>query len=197
VSRVKIEAYYAREGSFKEGLNRLRALALQTELKEELKWGAPVYTLGGKNVFGITAFKSHFGIWFFNGCYLKDPGNVLENAQEGKTKAMRHWKFIAADEIKADKVLAYMTEAIENQKKGLSHKPRKKQKMQVPSELLQVLKKDIELQKAFNKFTPYKQGEFCEYIQTAKQMKTKQNRLEKIIPLIREGIGINDKYRKT
>ena len=197
MSKAKIEAYFAREGSFKEGVNSLRALALQTEVKEELKWGAPVYTLGGKNVFGIMAFKSHFGIWFFNGCYLKDPGNVLENAQEGKTKAMRHWKFIAADDIMADNVLAYMTEAIENQKKGLIWKPEKKKKTNIPSDLLQVLKKDQELKKAFNKFTAYKQGEFCEYIETAKQLKTKQNRLEKIIPMIREGIGINDKYRKT
>ncbi|MEZ2414892.1 YdeI family protein [Muriicola sp. E247] len=197
MSKAKIEAYFAREGSFKEGVNSLRALALQTEVKEELKWGAPVYTLGGKNVFGIMAFKSHFGIWFFNGCYLKDPGNVLENAQEGKTKAMRHWKFIAADDIMADNVLAYMTEAIENQKKGLIWKPEKKKKTNIPSDLLQVLKKDQELKKAFNKFTAYKQGEFCEYIETAKQLKTKQSRLEKIIPMIREGIGINDKYRKT
>ncbi|QBA65640.1 hypothetical protein EQY75_09100 [Muriicola soli] len=178
-----------------EGLNRLRRLALQTELQEDLKWGIPVYTLKGKNVFGISAFKTHFGIWFFNGCYLKDPEGVLENAQEGKTKAMRHYKFSSLDEIMPDIVLAYMTEAVENQKKGLIHKPDRKKKTEIPAELLQVLEKDPGLHKAFKQITPYKQREYCEYIASAKQLKTKHSRLAKILPMIREGLGINDMYR--
>ncbi|MBT8280835.1 MAG: YdeI/OmpD-associated family protein [Muriicola sp.] len=195
MSKAKIEAFYNREGTFKEGLDRLRGLALQTELQEDLKWGTPVYTLKGKNVFGITSFKSHFGIWFFNGCFLKDPQGVLENAQEGKTKAMRHYTFSSSDEIVPEIVLAYMTEAIENQKKGLIHKPDKKKKTEIPAELHQVLEKDSRLKEAFKQLTPYKQREYCEYIESAKQLKTKQSRLAKILPMIREGLGINDRYR--
>ncbi|NNK10070.1 MAG: hypothetical protein HKP08_01900 [Flavobacteriaceae bacterium] len=195
MSKAKIEAFYNREGTFKEGLDRLRGLALQTELQEDLKWGTPVYTLKGKNVFGITSFKSHFGIWFFNGCFLKDPQGVLENAQEGKTKAMRHYTFSSSDEIIPEIVLAYMTEAIENQKKGLIHKLDKKKKTEIPAELHQVLEKDSRLKEAFKQLTPYKQREYCEYIESAKQLKTKQSRLAKILPMIREGLGINDRYR--
>lgn len=193
----RVETFYAKASPFRAGLARLRELALQTGLSETYKWSAPIYTLDNKNVFGITAFKSHFGIWFFNGCYLKDPKKVLENAQEGKTRAMRHWKFTAADEIDTELVLSYMKEAVENQKEGLVWTPEKKKRTRIPLELEEILKADEDLLDAFGKLPPYKQSEFCELIASAKRASTKRKRLEEIIPLIRQGIGINDKYRKT
>jgi len=192
---AKLEAYYAKESPFKEGIAKLRELALQTELEETVKWGSPVYTINNKNVLGIIAFKSYFGLWFYNGCYLKDPGKVLENAQEGKTKAMRHWKFQSVEEIPTQKVLAYITEAIENQKNGLEWKPVRTKKTIISPELKEAFKKNAALATMFKSLAPYKQREYCEYIDTAKQDKTKQTRLEKIIPMILEGYGFHDKYR--
>lgn len=192
---AKLEAYYEKEGPYKEGLARLRELALQTELEETVKWGAPVYTINNKNVLGIIAFKSYFGLWFFNGCYLKDPAKVLENAQEGKTKAMRHWKFQSVEEIPTQKVLAYIREAIDNQKNGLEWIPDRRKKTIIPPELKEVFKKNAALSTSFKTLAPYKQREYCEYIDTAKQQKTKQTRLAKILPMILEGYGFNDKYR--
>ena len=72
----KVEAYYSKNEKFKEGMALLREIALNTQLVETLKWGAPVYTFDNKNVLGIMAFKSHFGIWFFNGVFLSDPQGV-------------------------------------------------------------------------------------------------------------------------
>ena len=193
----KLEAFYAKEHPYKEGIGILRALALQTEVEETLKWGAPVYALKKKNIFGIIAFKSYFGLWFFNGCFLADPEKVLENAQEGKTKAMRHWKFQSAQEIPTQQVLAYMKEAIENQKQGKEWIPERTKKTIIPSELKAALKKDPSLQASFKSLAPYKQREYCEYIDTAKQDKTKQARLQKILPMILEGYSFNDKYRNS
>lgn len=190
-----LDSYYQKEHPFREGLQLLRSLALKTELKETIKWNSPVYTINNKNVLGIMAFKSHFGLWFFNGVFLKDPEKVLENAQDGKTKAMRHWKFKSIQEIDPTKVVAYMNEAIENQKKGIQLKSEKSKQTVVPSILKDAIAQNSALKEAFNAFTPYKQREFCEYIATAKQDKTKQSRLQKIIPLIEEGIGLNDRYR--
>ncbi len=192
---AKLEAYYAKEGPFKEGIANLRELALQTELEETVKWGAPVYTINNKNVLGIIAFKSYFGLWFYNGCYLKDPEKVLKNAQEGKTKAMRHWKFQSVQEIPPQKVLEYMKEAIENQKNGLEWIPERTKKTIISPELKEAFKKNANLAAMFKTLAPYKQREYCEYIDTAKQDKTKQTRLEKIIPMILEGYSFNDKYR--
>ncbi len=195
MKNTEVEAFYAKEGPFREGLSLLRQLALQTGLEEDYKWNSPVYTLEGKNVFGITAFSSHFGIWFFNGVYLKDPQKVLENAQEGKTKAMRHWKFTDMDEIGSESVLAYMREAVENQKKGKVWTPNKKKTVEVPELLKAKLEVDSALNRAFKELSPYKRREFCEYIASAKQEATKLRRLEKILPMIRDGISLNDQYR--
>ncbi|MEX0290341.1 MAG: YdeI family protein [Flavobacteriaceae bacterium] len=196
MSSEKIEAYYAKEGPFKEGIAQLRSIALKTEMGETLKWGSPVYTVDGKNVLGIMAFKQHFGVWFFNGVFLSDPKNVLQNAQEGKTKAMRHWKFTSNNEIDEAAIKVYMLEAIENQKKGLVVKPERNTKKAVVPELLkQTFETDAGLKAKFEALSPGKQREYCEYISTAKQEKTKQSRLEKITPMILEGVGLNDMYR--
>lgn len=191
----KLEAYYQDEHPFKEGLAQLRKLAEKTEAQEDFKWRIPVYTIDGKNVFGICKFKHHFGVWFFNGVFLKDPKKVLENAQEGKTKGMRHWKFQSLEEIDENEVLAYMNEALDNQKKGLEVKAEKTKKVMIPELLQTELAKNTALKNSFEKFTPYKQKEFCEYIVEAKQEATKLRRLEKILPLIEKGIGLNDGYR--
>jgi len=191
----KLEAYYVKEHPFKDGIGLLRGIALKTEAKEDFKWSIPVYTLNNKNVFGICKFKNHFGIWFFNGVFLKDPKKVLENAQEGKTKSMRHWKFQSLDEVDKKVVLDYMTEALDNQKKGLEVKAEKTKKVEIPELLQSELRKDAALKTAFEKFTPYKQNEFCEYIAEAKQEKTNLRRLDKILSMIKEGVGLNDAYR--
>lgn len=118
----KLANYYEKDHHFKDGVAVLRDLANRTKATETYKWSSPVYTLNGKNVFWISRFKNHFAVAFFNGVYLNDPLSVLENAQEGKTKAMRHWKFKSISEIDEKGVLSYMEEALENQEKGLEFK---------------------------------------------------------------------------
>ena len=191
----KLEAYYTKAHPFREGINFLREIALKTEAEEHFKWSIPVYTLNNKNVFGICKFKNHFGVWFFNGVFLKDPKKVLENAQDGKTKGMRHWKFHDLEEVNEKVVLAYMNEALENQKKGLEIKAEKTKEIEIPELLQSKLDSDSVLKSSFENFTPYKQKEFCEYIAEAKQEKTKLRRLEKILPMIQDGLGLNDGYR--
>lgn len=160
------------------------------------KWGGPVYTINKKNVVGIGGFKSYVGIWFFNGVFLKDEKKVLVNANEGVTKALRQWRFESKEAIlKNEKaILQYMNEAIANEKAGITLKPEKKE--EIVSDLLQAeFKADAKLKAAFENFTPYKQREFLEYVESAKQEKTKLTRIEKIKRIILSGIGLNDKYR--
>ena len=196
MSSEKIEAYYAKQQPFKAGIAVLREIVLKSGMGETLKWGSPVYTVEGKNVLGILAFKNHFGIWFFNGVFLSDPKKVLQNAQEGKTKAMRHWKFKANDAIDPAAVMAYVQEAIANQKKGLVLKAEKNTKKAViPALLGQAFESNTALKNKFDSLSPGKQREYCEYISSAKQEKTKASRLDKIIPMILEGAGLNDMYR--
>ena len=188
------DAYFEQDHIFNKGINLLRDIARKTEFVETVKWGGPVYTIDNKNVMMIAAFKQHYGLWFFNGAFLSDPKGVLESAQE-KTKGMRHWKFREDDEIDQTAVLAYMEEAIANQKKGMSVAPARRKRVEIPEILQQALDSNPQLKEQFTAFTPGKQREFCEHIGSAKQEKTRQSRLEKSLPLIAEGIGLNDKYR--
>ncbi|MEE1962933.1 YdeI/OmpD-associated family protein [Allomuricauda taeanensis] len=134
-------------------------------------------------------------MWFFNEALMNDPKKVLENAQEGKTKGMRHWKFNSLEELDEKGVFAYMLESLENQEKGLEVKAEKTTKVRVPKQLQAALDQNKALQSSFEAFTPYKQKEFCEYITEAKQEATKLRRLDKILPMIEKGVGLNDGYR--
>ena len=177
-----------------EELDLLHAIIKKTPLVEMTKWGGPVYTYNEKNVVGIGGFKSYFGIWFFNGVFLKDDKNLLINANEGTTKSLRQMRFNSKEEIDEKIILAYVTEAIAIEEKGLAIKKEKKET--VISEFFEnFLNENSVLKKQFESLSPYKQREYLEFIDTAKQEKTKLSRLEKIKPLLVEGKGLNDKYR--
>jgi uncharacterized protein YdeI (YjbR/CyaY-like superfamily) len=179
---------------WEEELLFLKSIIDKTELVETIKWGGPIYVYNKKNVIGIGGFKNYFAIWFLNGVFLKDEKKRLINAQEDKTKSMRQWRFTSKDEVNEKEVLEYIHEAIENEKQGKVIKPSKKEA--IISELLdQEMAKNPALKEAFIKFSPYKQYEFLEYIETAKQEKTKLSRIEKVIPMILANVGLNDKYR--
>ena len=177
-----------------EELDYIKSIIAKTELIETTKWGIPTYTNNNKNVLGIAGFKSYFGIWFTNGVFLKDVAKVLVNANEGVTKALRQWRFNSKDEIDEKLILSYIYEAIENEKEGKSIKPVKKEKI-ISVFFQDELNQNKELQTAFEKFTISKQNEFLEYVESAKQEKTKITRLEKIKPMILNHVGLNDTYR--
>ncbi len=191
-----VNEYILNAENGKEILIVLREILLTTELQETVKWGGPVYTINDKNVVGIGSFKSYTGLWFYQGLFLKDEAGVLINATEGVTKALRQWRFTSVDEIDDQLVIKYVNEAIQNQKEGKEMKPDRFQPVIVPDELNQVLKEDSELENCFNRLTIGKQREFTEFISSAKLTETRMARVQKVIPMILENIGLNDRYRK-
>lgn len=189
-----IDEYFEWHPEYIGILEKLREIILKTDLVESVKWGIPSYSIGNKNVVGIGAFKSYVGLWFYNGVFLTDEAKKLLNAQEGKTKGMRQWRFGSMDEIIEPLVLTYLQEAIQNQKDGKEIKPEKKPLL-IPSELAEALASDAKLSELFDEMTLSYKREYAEYISEAKRPETKTKRLEKIIPMIKEGVGMNDKYR--
>ena len=191
-----VEEYIENNAHFAEALNILRDLVTKTNLEEAIKWSAPTYSLNGKNILSLGAFKKHFCLWFFNGVFLKDEQNLLEKAQE-KTKGLRQMRFTSIDEIDKLVVLTYIKEAIENQKLGKEIKPVKttKKDIVIPTELQKELDANAVLNDAFKALTPSKQREYCDHIDTAKREATKRSRLEKIKPMLIKGVGLHDKYK--
>lgn len=192
----KLEAYFDTESPWKSGIIRLRQLISTTELVEDWKWNFPTYTLHNKNVVAIASHKTHFGIWFFQGVFLNDPHNLLRNAQEGKTKAMRSFYFTSLEDINDDTILTYVLEAIQNSKDGKQVKAtRKKIDIVIPKILENAFENSTELKHSFYKLTPGKQREYAEHIGGAKQETTRLRRLDKCIPMIIEGAGLHDTYK--
>lgn len=190
-----VEEYIEEHSKWSELLVQLRAILLKTPLEESIKWNSPVYALNGKNVIGLGAFKNHAGIWFFQGVFLEDKANRLVNAQEGKTKALRQWRFNSNDINDVLLLESYIFEAIENQKLGKGVKVERKKDVVLPELLVNEFINNIEFKSAFEKLTPGKQREYAGYIAEAKRVTTQQNRLKKITPMIHEGKGLHDKYK--
>lgn len=193
----EIAAYIEKKLEWKPELELLREVVLSNKLEETIKWGAPVYMSEGKNILGLSAFKNYVGIWFFQGGTLKDDHKVLMNAQEGKTQAMRQWRFYKFDEIDADVISTYIKEAIGNQKSGKIIKPKRNANpIEINSLLQKVIDSNSEFSKQFDSFSVSKRREYADYISSAKRETTQLSRLEKIIPLVINGAGLHDKYKK-
>ena len=190
-----VDEYIDHFEEYQRELKLLRKTALSVGLEETVKWGAPVYTVNGKNVLGLGAFKSYVGLWFHQGALLKDKSKKLLNAQEGKTKALRQWRFDSFEEMDAKLIRSYMEEAVANQQAGKEIKPERKKPLVIPDELAAALDDDPKLKACFEEFTLGKKREFADHISEAKRAETKTKRLEKIIPMILEKKGLHDKYR--
>ena len=194
---LKVDEYISKKEKWRKELEILRAIFADLPLDEAIKWGAPTYVFEKKNIVGLAAFKNYCGLWFFQGALLKDKNKVFMNAQEGKTRSMLQWRFYSTEEINTDLVKKYVLEAIENVKLGIEIKPsRSKKEVIIPDELSSTLKLNEELKVHFELLSNSKKREFSNYISEAKKNHTKINRIEKITPLILNGVGLHDKYKK-
>ena len=145
-----------------EELAIIATIISKLPIEKTTKWGANVFTYNGKNVMSYGGFKNFFGIWFYNGVFLKDKYKVLVAAQS-KTKSLRQWRFTSKNEIDKKKITEYINEAIEIEKKGLKIKAEKFTPIPI-SELLETeLNKDQNLKTNFEKLTPGKQKVYIVY----------------------------------
>jgi len=191
----KVNRYIEKHSQWKEELTQVRTILNTTELTEDIKWGAPAYTLNGKILIGLAGFKNHAALWFHQGVFLKDPDNKLLNAQEGKTKALRQWRIEKEDVLDLNIILKYIEEAIANSKAGKEMKMDRSKKLVIPELLSEAFKIDPDLHEAFNSLTPGKKREYADHISSAKRAATKLSRLEKKKPMIQKGVGLHDKYK--
>lgn len=188
--------YFATAKTWRAEINTLRDIIRDTDLEEEVKWGAPCYTYDGRNIVGLMSFKAYFGLWFHQGAELKDDRKVLINAQEGKTKALRQWRMTSAADIKPRIIKAYVKQAIELSAAGQSA-PAAAKKLTIPDELAAALTNDAAAGKAFKALLPGRQRAYADYIRDAKQVATKKRRLEKILPMIKAGEDLHGQYRRS
>lgn len=190
------EDYIKAHKEWEEELLDLRLFLTSFPFEETIKWGGPVYTYKSKNLIGLAAFKNHYGLWFFDGAQLQENTTLLHKAQEGKTKTLRQIRFTkdSAPDIPALK--PYVEEAMNLVDQGKVSKPTPSKNVVMTQDFLGLLKKEQNLESEFSALSPGKQREYIAYITEAKRSETKEKRFDKIIPLIKDGKGLNDKYKK-
>lgn len=171
----------------------LRRIVLECGLKEESKWGMPVYTDNGKNIIMVSAFKESAALNFFKGALINDYENLMQTPGENSQSA-RYVKFTELESIiKHENALkAYISEAIEKERSGIKIEPKQASEYELPEELVDIFDEMPELKKAFNALTPGRKKAYIIYFASAKQKATRLSRIEKYIPQILEGRGMYD-----
>ena len=188
-----VDSYILRESRWKNELKLLRDLALHSGLTEEMKWGVPVYTLDGANVFLLHVFKEYCAILFVKGVLLEDPDRILVQ-QTKNVQAARQVRFSNAQEIKAalSVLRDYMQRAIEIEKAGLKVTMKKTSDFSMSSEFQRRLNESAELTRAFKALTPGRQRAYLLYFSAPKLEKTRESRVNKSLQRILNGLGLND-----
>ncbi|WP_198315652.1 YdeI/OmpD-associated family protein [Chitinophaga tropicalis] len=189
----KVDAFLDRSEKWQEEFEKLRMIVLDCGLTEELKWGVPCYAYQGGNIVLIHGFKEYCALLFFKGALLPDPNSILVQQTEN-VQAARQIRFTSLREItKMESILkAYVFEAIEIEKSGLEVVFKKTKEFDMPEEFREKLDKDPALKTAFEGLTPGRQRGYLLYFSSAKQAKTRISRIEKYVPQILDGKGLED-----
>jgi uncharacterized protein YdeI (YjbR/CyaY-like superfamily) len=189
----KVDFFFEKDQQWQAAFGKLRTIILDCGLTEELKWGQPCYMYENANIVLIHGFKEYCAMLFFKGALLNDPNGILIQQTENVQSA-RQIRFTNVKEItKIERILkTYIYEAIEVERAGLKVKMKKTSDYSIPEEFQQKLAKNKALKKAFEALTPGRQRAYLFYFSQAKQSKTRLARVEKYIPQILKGKGLED-----
>lgn len=189
----KVDFYFTKAKKWQQELDQLRKIMLDTGLSEELKWGVPCYTLQKSNIVLIHVFKEYCALLFFKGALLNDANGILIRQTEN-TQSARQIRFTNIREIfdLEPLIISYIDEAIAIEKAGLKVDFKKSTELIYPEEFQNKLDQIPALKTAFEALTPGRQKAYHLYFSAAKQAKTRESRVEKYIPQILSGKGLDD-----
>jgi uncharacterized protein YdeI (YjbR/CyaY-like superfamily) len=189
----KVDWFFEKDTKWKAEYGALRELVLSTGLVEELKWGCPCYTANNSNVVLIHGFKEYCALLFMKGALMDDPANILIQQTEN-VQAARQIRFINNSDIEklSGEVIKYINNAIAIEKSGLKVELKKADEYKVPNEFQKVLDEMVDVKLAFENLTPGRQRAYLFHFASAKQATTREVRIEKYIPKILEGKGLED-----
>ncbi|PBI83031.1 hypothetical protein BSF41_46250 [Flavobacterium sp. ACN2] len=189
----KVDFYFEKAEKWKAEIEQMREIVLDCHLSEELKWGSPCYTFEKANIVLIHYFKEYCAFLFFKGALMKDPENILIQ-QSDNVQAARQVRFTNVQDILAKKEILkkYIFEAAEIEKSGQKVEMKKVSDFEIAEELQNKFNSDADLKKAFYALTPGRQRAYLLHFSQPKQSKTREARVEKNIPRIVDGKGLND-----
>jgi len=185
----RVDAFIAAAQPFaRPVLEHFRGLAHATVpgLGETIKWGMPHFTLDGKNVCGMAAFKAHCSI-------------IVEGAGARGGEGLGHFgKITSCDDLPTDAVLRDLIEArvarIRSGGKGAARKRATKPEIALPEDFAGALAGAPRA--IFDAFSPAQRREYLEWIVAAKRPETRARRIAEAAGWIAEGKKRNWKYEK-
>ena len=189
----QVNWFFNKQGKWQEAFQELREIILECGLKEELKWGCPCYTHQKSNIVLIHGFKDYCALLFMQGALLKDPKKIMVQ-QTKNVQSARQIRFSGIEDILKNKatIKAYVKEAVKNDKAGLKVEMKATTEYEIPEEFQTAIGEMPELKAAFYKLTPGRQRAYLLHFASAKQSKTRMDRVEKYIPKILDGKGLDD-----
>jgi uncharacterized protein YdeI (YjbR/CyaY-like superfamily) len=188
-----LDAFFVGAKSWRAEFTLLREILLEAPLDELRKWGWPCYASGGGNLVLMHGFKTYCALLFFKGALLKDPADVLVQ-QTANVQAGRQMRFTSSAQILASRnvISSYVFEAIELEESGAMIKFKTVEEFEVPEEFQARLEAQPELKAAFSALSPGRRKAYLLHFADAKQSKTRQARIEKALPSILAGQGLDD-----
>jgi uncharacterized protein YdeI (YjbR/CyaY-like superfamily) len=189
----KVDWFFTKAGKWQKEFEQLRAIILDCDLIEELKWGQPCYTFEKSNIVLMHGFKEYCALLFFKGALLKDAKGILVQ-QTKNVQGVRQIRFTDVRQIVKMKATLkkYIYEAIEVEEAGLKVNLKKTREFTMPGEFQSKLDKSPALKTAFKALTPGRQRGYLLYFSAAKQAKTRVSRVEKYVKHILDGKGLED-----
>ncbi|MGO4772638.1 YdeI family protein [Flavobacterium sp. W22_SRS_FK3] len=193
MNNTKVDFYFSQNEKWQKETRKLRTIILDCQLTEELKWGTPCYTYQKNNIVLIHDFKEYCALLFFKGALLKDTEAVLIQ-QSANVQLARQIRFKNLHQIiKLEPVLKkYIYQAVEVEKAGVKFEFKKTEDFETAAEFQKKLDDNPDLKTAFEALTPGRQKAYKLFFSAPKQSKTRESRVEKSIPKILIGKGLND-----
>src|SRR5262245_26178962 len=192
----RIDAYIAKAAPFARPIlervrERVHAAAPQAE--ETMKWSAPGFTVGGKILLMMAAFKQHAALNFWRGQEIGD-GNP-------KAGAMGQFgKLISAGDLPSDAELdALIREAAALALTAPAPRKAKHEPKPPPTmhpEFAKALDANPRARAVLDGFPPSAQRDYLEWITEAKQDKTREKRIADSIEWLAEGKRRMWKYER-
>jgi uncharacterized protein YdeI (YjbR/CyaY-like superfamily) len=189
----KVDLFFNNANTWQDEYRKLREIVLECGLEEEMKWGFPCYTFQNGNVVLIHGFKNYCALLFHKGALLKDASGILIQQTEN-VQAARQIRFTNIREIAEleSNLKSYIHEAIKVEKAGMSVEFKKSTEYKIAEEFQNKLDELPALKVAFETLTPGRQRKYLLHFSAPKQSKTRESRVEKCIPLILNGKGLDD-----
>ncbi|MDB6095127.1 MAG: hypothetical protein JWM32_2689 [Verrucomicrobia bacterium] len=194
----RVDVYIRKSAAFAQPILRhLRALVHRgcPEAGETLKWSMPAFTLDGKILCHMAAFKAHcaFGFWHQRMLFeLGRDGGKAEEAMGAMGRVTR-----LEDLPRDEAMLRYIRLAVTMSQSGepARPKPKTKRALPMPADLTAALKKNAKAGKVFADFSPSAKRDYIEWITEAKREATRASRLVTAVGWVGEGKTRNWKYQ--